>query len=89
MVRVNLDGPLKAAAIILAGSLSLAALANAWAATTRTTATPAGSWPGVIRENLWTGEVSYCGPMRDEPLVYCLSSAPRPLEGGRPADGPA
>lgn len=89
MVRVTLDGTLKASAIILAGSLSLAALAHAWAATTRTTATPAGAWPGVFRENLWTGEVRYCAPMRDEPRVYCLSSQPRPLEGGRPVGGPA
>lgn len=82
MVRVTLDGTLKASAIILAGSLSLAALAHAWAATTRTTATPAGSWPGVIRENLLTGDVSYCAPMKDQPRVYCLAREPRPRWGG-------
>lgn len=82
MVRVNLDGPLKAAAIILAGSLSLAALAHAWGATTRTTATGAG-W--TMRENLLTGEARLCAPTTAGDRAGCLPvrDADRPaLDGG-------
>lgn len=97
MVRVTLDGTLRASAIILAGSLSVAALAHAWAATTRTTATTPGNYPAVFRENLLTGQGRFCGVSQDG-RASCVASpaftggrpaASRPLEGGRPADPPA
>lgn len=86
MVRVRLDGTLKAAAIILAGSLSLAALAHAWAATTRTTATGSG-W--TMRENLLTGEARLCAPATAGDRAGCLPvwDAGRPaFDGGRPVE---
>jgi hypothetical protein len=97
MVRVTLDGTLKASAIILAGSLSVAVLAHAWAATTRTTATTPGNYPAVFRENLLNGQGRFCGVSPDG-RASCVASPAftgghpvtgRPLKGGRPVDGPA
>lgn len=86
MVRVTLDGALRASVIFLALSLSLAALAHAWGATTRTTVATTGAWPGVIRENLLTGEVRFCTPQAAAGMV-CLSSDKRPaLTGGKRVD---
>lgn len=94
MVRVTLDGTLKASAIILAGSLSLAALAHAWAATTRTTATTPGGYPAVFRENLLTGRGRFCGVSQDgrascvalvRPGAAFATEADRPVARGLPA----
>lgn len=56
----GLDGALKASLLLLAVCASIAALVGAWSMTTRTTPIN-GGW-GVARENLVTGQLTFCDP---------------------------
>lgn len=72
---MTLDRTLRLSGVVLALSLSLAALAVGWAATTRTTAATTGQFPGVYRENLLTGRGEFCGPV-GEAASRCVPVGP-------------
>lgn len=69
---MSLDRTLRLSGVVLALSLSLAALAVGWAATTRTTPAATAGWPGVHRENLLTGRADFCGPTPGWARVVCI-----------------
>lgn len=81
----SFDKALRLSGVVLALSLSLAALAVGWAATTRTTPTATAGWPGIYRENLLTGRAEFCGPTPGWARVVCIpverTPAPRPPAG--------
>lgn len=60
-VTVDRLGPaLRVSVVILALSLSVAALVAGWSLTTRATMVGVGPAPVVYRENLLTGEADFC-----------------------------
>ena len=71
---MTLDRTLRLSGVLLALSLSLAALAVGWAATTRTTAATTGAFPGVYRENLLTGRGEFCGAAAGS--ARCVATGP-------------
>ena len=74
-VTVDRLGPaLRVSGVILALSLSVAALIAAWSMTTRVTMVSAGPAPVVYRENLVTGDADFCAVAGG--TVHCFA-APR------------
>jgi len=76
--RKQTDRVVRAAAVVLAGSLSLAALAFAWGQVNRTTAVAYDRWPVVVRENLVTDRVDFCIVGGDQQGSGCVRAERRP-----------
>lgn len=73
----RLDASVRLAAIIAAIAVSVLALAGAWSLTTRTTAlaTVGGA---VLRENLISGQASFCRPPVRGDAARCVRVSTKP-----------